>query len=330
MERIVDEVKVTVKAGDGGKGCDSRIRLSEKKVMPTGGEGGDGGDVVTRADSNVRSLKGFLYQRHFAAESGGPGGSNGKKGKRGKGVTLSVPCGTVVKESGRNFLIRDLLRPGDEVVVLRGGRGGMGNQGRRAAQPGEKGESLEIVLSLKIPADVFLLGLPNSGKSRLLNRLTRARSKEESYPFSTRIPELGSYETPDYQRILLCELPAVYRQSLAGKGLGADFLKHLDRAKMILFVLDPLSRFASSLKEGYNILRETLEKYQPALLEIPHAVVVNKMDLKEARERVEREKFRPVVPLFLVSAETGEGLEALMASVTHALKGAEVSRGAGA
>ncbi len=325
---MVDEAKVTVKAGDGGKGCDSRIRLSEKKLMPTGGEGGDGGEVIIRADSNVRSLKEFLYHRHFVAESGGPGGSSGKKGKRGKGVTLLVPCGTVVTESGRNFLVRDLVRPGDEVVVLEGGRGGMGNEGRRTAQPGKKGESLEIVLTLKIPAEVFLLGLPNSGKSKLLNRLTRAHSKEESYPFSTRIPQLGSYETSDYRRILLCELPAIYRESFSGKGLGANFLKHLERARMILFVLDPLSAFASSLKEGYDILRETLEKFQPALLGIPHTVVVNKMDLKEARDRVEREKFRPGIPLFLVSAETGEGLEALMGTVTDSLKGIEVPRGA--
>lgn len=320
----MDEVKIVVKAGDGGKGCESYIRLSEKKLVPTGGEGGAGGSVIIRADPNITTLKSFLYRRSLIAPSGGAGGSNHKRGKRGQNLVLPVPCGTVVFQRESNFLIRDLVRPGEEVTLLEGGRGGAGSEGGRRAQPGQKGKSLEIVLSLKIPAEVFLVGLPNSGKSKLLNYLTHAHCKEESYPFSTQHPQLGTYGTPDFEQIRLCELPALYRESPEGRGLGIKFLKHLDRAKMILFVLDPLSRFASSLQEGYELLREILVRCQKSFSEIPQGVVVNKMDLAEARQQVAKEKFRPAAPLFLVSAQTGEGMEALMRYVTERLK--EVSR----
>jgi GTP-binding protein len=320
MKRIGDEVNIRVSAGNGGKGCDSHIRLSEKKFLPTGGEGGRGGNVIVRADANVSSLKDFHYHRHFEAESGTPGGSNHKKGKRGKDLVIAVPCGTLILEREKHFLIRDLVRNGDEVVLLQGGRGGSGNAGGKEAQPGEPGESLEITLSLMIPSEVFLVGLPNAGKSKLLNRLTHAHSKVETYPFSTKLPELGIYESPHFKQIRICELPAVYRESPEGRGAGVDFLKHLHRAKLILFVLDPVNQFASSLDEGCGILREVLERYEKSFLEIPQAVVVNKMDLPEARTRLEKEKFRPAAPLFLISAETGEGIEPLMRFVAQKIE----------
>ncbi|MBI2166905.1 MAG: 50S ribosome-binding GTPase [Candidatus Omnitrophica bacterium] len=326
MERTLDEVKIFVKAGDGGRGCDSRLRISEKKFLNTGGEGGSGGSVIVRADRNVTNLREFLYHPHFRAGSGGLGGSNHKRGKKGRDVVISVPSGTVVYRKDKSFLIRDLVEAGDEVIVLEGGRGGAGNAGGRFAQPGEAGGSLEIVLIFKIPADVFLIGLPNTGKSKLLNRLTHAHAREESFPFSTRHPELGTHETPDYRQVLLCELPALYRESHAGRGLGVDYLKHLDRGKIILFVLDPLNAFAGTLGEGYDILLETLGRYRPSLLEISRGVVVNKMDLEEVRERVGAEKFRPPDPLFLISAETGEGVEELMHFVTAHLRKMETPK----
>ena len=321
MARIIDQVIISVKGGDGGKGCESRIHVSEKKFIPSGGEGGRGGNIVMRADSNVTTLKNFLYQRHFSAESGGPGGSNHKKGKKGSDLTIPVPCGTAIFRKDKHYLIRDLIQPGEEVVLAEGGKGGVGNEGGKEAQPGEKGVEVEIILTWKIPAEVFLVGLPNTGKSKLLNRLTRAHSKEEAYPFSTKEPHLGVYETGDFTQIRLCELPALYRDSPQGRGAGVDFLKHLERAKLILLMLDPLNPFASSLREGYEILLEVLGHYQKSFLEIPHAVVVNKMDLLEARQRMEKENFRPSSPLFLISVETGEGIDALMLYVSQKLKG---------
>lgn len=320
MNRTVDEVNIFVKAGDGGKGCESRQHISEKKFIPTGGEGGRGGNLVIRSDSNVTTLRAFLYQRHFAAESGGPGGSNHKKGKKGRDRVLSVPCGTAIFHKEKHFLIRDLVNSGEEVILLQGGKGGVGNEGKKEAEPGEKGEGLEIVLRLKIPADVFLVGLPNAGKSKLLNRLTRAHSKEGSYPFSTKHPELGIYETPDFEQIRLCELPGLYRESFEGRGAGVHFLKHLDRAKLILLMIDAVNSFASSLQAGYDLLLEALARYQKSLLEIPQVVVINKMDLPEARRRFDEEKFRPSSPIFLISAETGEGVEPLMRYVIQKMK----------
>lgn len=320
MNRIIDEVTIFVKAGDGGKGCESRIRISEKKFIPTGGEGGPGGNVILRTDSNVASLKGFLYQRHFAAESGGPGGSNHKKGKKGRDLVISVPCGTSIFSKEKHFLIRDLVQQREEVILLKGGRGGAGNEGKKEARPGEKGESLEIALSLKIPAEVFLVGLPNVGKSKFLNRLTHAHVKEGSYPFSTKSLKLGAYETADFEQIRICELPALYRESHQGRGAGVDFLKHLDRARLIVLMLDPLNSFASSLQAGYELLLEVLGHYQKYFLEIPRVVVVNKMDLAKSRAEVEEQKFRPPDPLFLISVETGEGIDPLMRCVTQKLK----------
>ena len=312
MNRRVDEVLITVKAGDGGKGCESHIRLSDHRMIPTGGEGGRGGNVRMRADSNVATLRNFIYQRHFAAESGGPGGSNRKKGKKGSDLTISVPPGTSILRKEKRLLIRDLVQSGDEVILVEGGRGGAGNDGGKSAEPGEPGQALEIILSWKIPAEVFLVGLPSAGKSKLLNRLTRSHAKEDTYPFTTKHPELGVYEAPDFARVHLCELPGLYRESSNGRGAGVDFLKHLSRAKIILFILDPLNAFADSLEQGYEILLGVLGAYEKSYLEIPRAVVVNKMDLAEARSKLESARFLPEPPLFLISAETGEGVEALM------------------
>ena len=320
MGKIVEEVTITIKAGDGGKGCDSRIRLSEKKFMPTGGEGGRGGSVRIRADSNIADLRSFIYQKRFQAASGTQGGSNHKKGKRGEDLVIRVPPGTAVVLKQKNYLIRDLAQDGEEVTIVEGGRGGMGNEGGKKAQPGQAGELIEVQLNWRIPADGFLVGLPNSGKSKFLSRLTRSAAKQGSYPFTTKQPELGVYETPDFDQIRLCELPGLYRESVQGHGAGMDFLKHLQRAKLILLMLDPLSSFAGSLKEGYEILTDLLERCDKSLLKISQVVVVNKMDLPEARERIEKEKFNPAVPLFLISAETGEGIEALMNYVTQKLK----------
>ncbi len=312
MTRIIDEVTITVKAGNGGKGCESNIRLSNYKFLPTGGEGGRGGSVIMRADSNVSTLRQFLFNKRFFAEAGEAGGSSRKKGKKGNDLTISVPPGITVFRKDKRLLVRDLVQAGDEVLLTEGGKGGMGNEGGKEARPGETKEPIELILTWKIPAEVFIVGLPNAGKSKLLNRLARTHAKEESYPFTTKSPELGVYQTSDFLQVHLCELPAIYKESVHGRGVGIDFLKHLSRAKLIFLMLDPLNTFAATLAEGYQILLGVLETYDKSFLDIPRVVVVNKMDSPQVRKKIEEENFHPSEPLFLISAETGEGIEALM------------------
>lgn len=320
MARIIDEVTITVKAGNGGKGCESNIRLSNYKFLPTGGEGGRGGSVIMRADSNVSTLRPFQFNKRFFAQAGEAGGSSRKKGRKGNDLMISVPPGTAVFHKDKRFLVRDLIHAGDEVLLAEGGRGGMGNEGGKEAQPGEIREPFELLLSWKIPAEVFILGLPSAGKSKLLNRLARTHAKEESYPFTTKNPEIGVYETSDFLQVHLCELPALYKESIHGRGAGMDFLKHLSRAKMLLILLEPNNAFAPTLAGGYQTLLGVLEAYDKSYLEIPRVIVVNKMDLPEARKKIEEENFHPSEPLFLISAQTGEGTGALMRYVVQKVK----------
>ncbi len=310
---FIDQVHILVQAGSGGNGCASFQARTDRKSVPHGGDGGSGGSVIFRADPNAPGLQNCQYQQRLVAENGGHGGSGHKHGRNGKDFLILVPPGTRIMDRSRQLLIRHLEKAGDEVVVLRGGKGGQGNQGGRDATLGEKGQELEIDLSFFIPADVFFVGLPNSGKSTLMNRLTRAHLKAVDYPFATRNPEVGVWVISDYESLTFCELPSLYESSHEGRGVGADFLKHLEKAKFLLYVVDPVSQFAQSPAEGYAILRKELEIYSEDYLQIPHAVAVNKMDLPEAQAKVKEKKWKPKVPVFYISAATGEGMEKLTA-----------------
>ncbi len=308
---FIDKIHVRVQAGSGGKGCESYFQRTDKKQVPDGGDGGKGGSVIFRADTNAPSLRSFKYQQHLMAESGAHGSSNRKRGKNGKDLMILVPYGTRLYDTKRNFLIRDLVKKEEEVVVLEGGRGGTGNHGGRQATPGEKGAILDLELTFRIMADIFLVGIPNSGKSTLLNSLTGTHLGEKDYPFSTRAPEIGVHAISDYEHVTLCELPSLYEASHEGRGMGIDFLKHLEKAKLILCMLDPVSKFSPSLQEGLAILRKEIETFNPQYLEIPYAVVVNKMDLPEAKQKVEAQVFQPEAPCFFISVLTGRGMAEL-------------------
>ncbi len=309
---FVDEIVIHIQSGNGGKGCESYYRRTDKKMVPTGGDGGEGGDIIIRADRNATNLYSFRFNKHYRAESGHHGSGNQMKGRDGADLMIRVPCGTTILNKKDHLLIRDLVHDGEEVVVLRGGRGGMGNSHHgREATLGKNGQSLEVVLNLKIHADIFLVGNPNSGKSLLLNYLTHAKAKSETYPFSTKAPQLGIYETSDFRTLTLCELPPIVRGSSKGKGLGNQFLKHLARARLIFLMLDPFQD-DFDLVSGYNDLNAEILAFDPALAAIPHFLVVSKMDIPQVKERFEHRKVNISCLFFLISAQTGNGIDSLM------------------
>jgi len=308
---FIDSVHLIVKAGCGGNGCDSHFKRRDKKIIPTGGDGGKGGDVIFACDEKLTSIAHLRLKGHLVAEFGANGSSNKKRGKTGKDLIVSVPVGTRITNRQHGFLIRELKTPGERVLICKGGNGGSGNLGGKEAKPGKEGDAFEIELIYRLHADVFMIGLPNSGKSTLLNTLTRTHAKTENYPFATKSPEIGVYHISDYERLSLCELPSLYETSHEGHGLGNDFLKHLETAVGVILVIDPVSQFAGSLKEGYEKLKKQIELYNPEFLKLTSAVIVTKIDEVAAKEKAEHETWSCPEPVFYLSATQGEGLDAL-------------------
>lgn len=307
---LIDEAKIKIKSGDGGKGCESFLRRTDKKTVPNGGDGGDGGDVIFQADRNETSLKSYSFRHFYEAPKGSGGSSNQKTGKKGADLTLKVPCGTTLYSMPDQFLIRDLIHHDEQVVVVKGGRGGAGNDHGRPATEGKAGEELEVLLDYALVADIFFIGTPNSGKSSLLRAITGSKVKTESYPFSTRMPQLGTYQTEQYDRLTLCELPALETGSHQGKGLGNRFLKHLRRARLIFFVIDPVSEFVRDLKEQKQLLEDEMSRFDERFKEIPRFYVIHKSDLDIPEIKGRKKIFGTYT--FYVSSQTGEGIDALM------------------
>lgn len=306
-----DHIHLTVQSGSGGNGCESYNHRTDRKAVPNGGDGGKGGKIIFRADVNAPAIANFRFRQRIIAESGSHGGPNKCRGKNAKDTVVLVPVGTRLLDSEKGLLIRHLNSPGDEVVVVEGGRGGVGNQGGKKTTLGERGQELELELKFRIQADAFLIGLPSSGKSTLMNALTHTHLKTEAYPFVTQSPEIGVCHLSDYEAVTLCELPSLYDGSREGRGCGIDFLAHLEDAKFIFFVLDPVSEFAESPAKGLALLRGLLEEYNPDFLSIPSAVLIPKVELKEAADKLKKKKWKPSVPVFRISAVSGEGLDEL-------------------
>ncbi len=314
MKNWFDEAYIEVRSGDGGRGCESYLRRTDKKREPNGGNGGKGGDVWIEADSNMTGLIHFKYNQHFQSESGREGSSGQKAGRSGSDLVVKVPCGTCLINSENKLRIRDLIRSGDRVMIAKGGRGGAGNHTGNPAKLGAPGETLRVLLDLKIDADVFLIGTPGAGKSALLHRLTNAHQEEKVYPFSTKAPHLGVYEFPDYSKVTLCELPSLMEGSSEGHGLGNRYLKHLERGRVAFWVLETKSDFAENLNTAYNIIKSEVEFFDKEYVKRPYICLINKSDLMDDEERKAAEETVKTwkVPFFFVSAKTGEGLDKIM------------------
>lgn len=320
---FIDTAKIWVKAGDGGRGCISFRR--EKYVPrggPDGGDGGDGGSVYIEAVSSLKTLIDQRWRQHYKAQRGEHGKGKGQHGRSGADLVIKVPLGTVVKDAPTGEVLADLTHEGERVLVAKGGRGGRGNarfatptnRAPRYAEEGGKGEERALFLELKLLADVGLMGLPNAGKSSLLAKLTKARPKIASYPFTTLYPYLGLVEAGPFRSFVLADLPGLIEGASQGAGLGIQFLRHVERTNLLVHVID-VSEFAGMDPiEAYWVIEEELKAYDPTLLDRPRAVAANKIDLPHEKflHRLKRFCAERHLPLFPVSALTGEGLRPLV------------------
>ena len=310
---LVDKVPVHLKSGRGGDGCESFEIRGPRKYYPMGGDGGKGGDVIIRADKSVSDLEFFFYNPRQKAENGHPGGNNKKTGRQGKDLILEVPVGTKIFSKEDNYLLRDLSADGEEFIALTGGWPGRGNHDNKTHSHGQPGKELEVLMDYTIPCDAAIVGMPNSGKSFLLSKLTKAKTKVTTYPFSTTLPQLGSMECSGYSRRLLCDLPSLFEGSSEGKGLGNRFLKHALRAKILLVVIDCFHEFSTSLFESYQTVLNELRKYSEELMDKEHVVLINKWDAA-VRDSAEEDYARIKECcryVYKISVETGENMDLL-------------------
>jgi GTP-binding protein len=326
---FVDRVTIYVKGGDGGAGCCSfRREKYAPRGGPDGGDGGDGGAVVLRAVAGTDSLADVVPRKHRRAPRGGAGGSDNCHGRRGRDLVIPVPPGTLVLDRDRGHVLRDLTAPGEQVIVAHGGRGGRGNKAfatatnraPRECQPGTRGEERWLVLELKVIADAGLVGLPNAGKSTLLSRLSQAQPEIADYPFTTKHPNLGVVLVGGERAFVLADLPGLIEGAHSGVGLGHEFLRHVERTRVLVHLVEPLPPDGSEPLHNYRVIRRELELHNRALADKPEIVAVSKAELtgsEEVRRRLERELGKSVLA---VSAVTGQGLAQLVGAVVEQLK----------
>jgi GTP-binding protein len=357
MSNFVDEVTLHAKAGDGGNGIVAWRREAHVPLGgPAGGDGGDGGDVVIVADEGVHSLLDFKYNPHLHARNGGPGRGKKQAGESQEPVVAKVPIGTQVFDDDTGELLADLTQHGQRVVVCKGGSGGFGNarfatasrQAPEFAKPGLPGEERNLRLSLKLMADVGLLGFPNAGKSTFLSRVSAARPKIASYPFTTLVPQLGVVKVEDGSTFILADVPGLIEGASEGAGLGVQFLKHLERVRVLCHLVEvPLelvegpawegfddaedrthkTRGPVDLVERYRALRHELENFSADLAAVPEIVVVNKTDLVDGdpQKHPQVKKLRKLldkkgVPLLFMSGATGGGLREVIFALSKQVK----------
>ncbi|MBI3896264.1 MAG: GTPase ObgE [Acidobacteria bacterium] len=329
---FVDEAVITVKAGDGGNGCMAFRR--EKFVPrggPSGGDGGKGGDIILESSEQHNTLLHFRYNPEYKAERGRHGEGSNRKGKDGEDMVLRVPVGCVVWEEESGEKIHDFARPNERIIVAAGGRGGRGNarfatstnQAPRNSEPGETGQWRKLRLVLKLLADVGLVGLPNVGKSSLLSRISAARPKIADYPFTTLEPCLGMVRVSEEESFVAADIPGLIEGAHLGHGLGTRFLRHIERTRLLAHLVDASEIAGPDPERDFRIVQEELASFQPELARRPMLLVASKMDLAGEGKRlqaIEELAAREHLPLFLISAVTGQGVEKLKGGMAAALR----------
>lgn len=319
---FVDQVKVFIKAGNGGDGI---VSFRHEKYVayggPFGGDGGKGGDVIFEADPGMTTLLDLRYHRRLIAQNGEKGKNKRMHGANGDNKIVKVPLGTIVKRADDGMIVADLTEPWQQQVVAKGGRGGRGNchfksarnTAPKYAESGKEGEEYDAVVELRTLADVGLVGFPSVGKSTFLEAVTRARPEIGDYPFTTITPNVGVVQTKDGRSFILADLPGLIEGASEGKGLGHQFLKHIERCRVIIHVLDMGGEEGRDPVQDYKIINDELKNYQLRLLERPQIVVANKMDLEHAEENLERFKEAyPDVPVYETTTIIHEGLDPVL------------------
>ena len=322
--KFLDQTKIYLKAGNGGSGSASFRR--EKFIEfggPDGGDGGHGGSIVFIADKNLNTLIDFRYQQHFKAEKGNDGKGKKKTGKSGKNLILNVPIGTQIFEEDNNTLIEDLTKSGQKIIIAKGGKGGLGNvrfksstnRTPRKKTDGSKGENFWIWLQLKVIADVGIVGKPNAGKSTLLSVVSKAKPKIADYPFTTLEPHLGIVKSGEYQSFLMADIPGLIEGASKGKGLGHQFLRHIERNKLLLCLIDGTEQNPSTV---FKSLKKELESYNVSLLMKPMILVRTKGDIIMD---VDHEKWENIPEYLMeISAVTGKGMQKLIKEISNKLE----------
>ena len=334
--KFVDEARVEVVAGNGGNGCMSFRR--EKFIPfggPDGGDGGRGGHVYAEADTNLNTLIDFRYQRLFRARNGEHGRGSDQFGAAGDDLLLRVPVGTLVRDEETGEVIADLATAGQRVVLAQGGTGGLGNlrfksstnRAPRQSTPGQPGEQRRLLLELKVLADVGLLGLPNAGKSTFIAAVSNARPKIADYPFTTLHPQLGVVRVGEGRSFVVADIPGLIEGAAEGAGLGHQFLRHLQRTRLLLHLVDvaPFDPEADPVRDARSVVAE-LKKYDPELASRPRWLVLNKLDMLEPDERAARvaeirRRLRAKGPVYAISALARDGLEPLLRDIDSFLRG---------
>lgn len=318
---FVDYAKVTVKAGDGGRGCVAFRR--EKHVPrggPSGGDGGEGGDIIILGDAQLYSLHDVKYHKSYKAGDGGAGEGSQKKGADAEPVIIRVPLGTVISDAENGQVTSDIIEDGRQIIIARGGQGGRGNaafktatnRAPRRAEPGTKGEYRKLIFELKVISDVGLVGLPNAGKSTLISKLTAARPKIAEYPFTTLVPNLGIVKYDIYRSFVMADVPGLIEGAHKGKGLGHRFLRHLERTRLLVFLIEITD---PDPEKTYYLLNAELCQHLQSFKRLPRIIALSKADL-DTQKPPETIANRPAIP---ISAVTGAGLETFVREIVKQL-----------
>jgi GTP-binding protein len=327
--KFVDEARIHVKAGDGGNGC---ISFRREKFIPrggpNGGDGGKGGDVIFQANAQLTTLLDLTYPKQFRPQKGSHGKGKDQTGKNGEDLIIRVPIGTLVRDDQTEELLQDLLFDGQRFVAVEGGRGGRGNarfatptmRAPRRAEKGEKGQECWLRLELKLLADLGLVGYPNVGKSTLLSRISSARPKIADYPFTTLVPNLGVVMREDHRPFVVADIPGLIEGASKGAGLGLSFLRHVERTHLLIHLLNISEEPSRDPIKDFHGLNHELKAYNPLLQEKTQLVALNKIDLPSVQERAKeiKKQFEKMGhQLYLISGQTGEGVEELMEVVSR-------------